>query len=192
MSVDLSNMVNNHIYVGCTLLIFDCDNEKCHLPQLTLSWKQMMKSLDTVAIISAVVIVARCSILFSKRISLEERMTIPVTTIEDVSSRNFNWVVSVEKIGVEESCLGVNENITELGVFFPNYYKTFRLPQVHSWVAERDEGDIDDTFNDTSNPVRTRLLGKDTITLVAKTNQLEIVLWSFSKEVQSVLLQVGC
>ena len=150
----------------------------------------MMKSLDTLALLSLLVVVARCNILMSKRISLEERMTIPVTTMEDVSSRNFNWVVSVEKIGVEESCLGVNENLTEIGVFFPNYFKTFRLPQVHSWVAERDEGHLDDSFNDTSNPVRTRLLGKDTITLVAKTNQLEIVLWSFSNEAQTVLLQV--
>ena len=117
-------------------------------------------------------------------------MTIPVTTPEDVSDRNFNWVVSVEKIGVEESCLGVAGNLTELGVFFPDYFKTFRLPQVHSWVAEREEGHLDDSFNDTSNPVRTRLLGKDTITLVVKTNKLEIVLWSFSSEVQTVLLQV--
>ena len=152
----------------------------------------MMRSLDTLALLSLVVVnVVRCNILLSKRISLEERMTIPVTTLEDVSSRNFNWVVSVEKIGMEESCLGVNENITELGVFFPDYFKTFRLPQVHSWIAEREEGHLEDTFNDTSNPVRTRLLGKDTITLVAKTNQLEIVLWSFSNEVQTVLLQVG-
>ena len=83
----------------------------------------------------------------------------------------------------------MNENLTELGVFFPNYFKTFRLPQVHSWVAEREEGNVE-TFNDTSNPMRTRLLGKDSITLVAKTNQLEIVLWSFSNEVQLVLLEV--
>ena len=148
-----------------------------------------MKSLDKFALLSVVVVVGKCNILFSERISLEERMTIPVTTEEDVSSRNFNWVVSVEKIGVEESCLGANENLTELGVFFPNYFKTFRLPQVHSWVAEQDEGSVE-TFNDTSNPVRTRLLGRDSITLVAKTNQLEIVLWSFSNEVQLVLLQV--
>ena len=149
-----------------------------------------MKSLDKFALLSLVVVVGRCNILFSEGIFLiEERMTIPVTTEEDVSSRNFNWVVSVEKIGVEESCLGANENLTELGVFFPNYFKTFRLPQVHSWVAERDEGNVE-TFNDTSNPVRTRLLGRDSITLVAKTNQLEIVLWSFSNEVQLVLIEV--
>ena len=149
-----------------------------------------MKSLDTLALLSLVVFEVRCNILMSKRISLEERTTIPVTTSEDVSSRNFNWVVSVEKLGVEESCLGVNENLTEIGVFFPTYFKTFRLPQVHSWVAEREDGHLGDSFNDTSNPVRTRLLGKDTITLVAKSNQLEIVLWSFSNEVQTVLLQV--
>ena len=149
----------------------------------------MMTVLDKLTILLVVVVVAKCNILFSEQISLEERMTIPVTTEEDVFSRNFNWVVSVEKLGVEESCLGANENLTELGVFFPNYFKTFRLPQVHSWVAERDEGNVE-TFNDTSNPMRTRLLGKDSITLVAKTNQLEIVLWSFSNEVQLVLLEV--
>ena len=186
----MENVYIEQPHVECTLLIFDCDNEGCDLLLLlwlSLSWDQIMKSLDTLALLSLVVFEVRCNILMSKRISLEERTTIPVTTSEDVSSRNFNWVVSVEKLGVEESCLGVNENLTELGVFFPDYFKTFRLPQVHSWVAEREEGD---SLNDTSNPVRTRLLGKDTITLVAKSNQLEIVLWSFSNEVQTVLLQV--
>ena len=189
----MENVYIEQPHVECTLLIFDCDNEGCDLLLLlwlSLSWNQIMKSLDTLALLSLVVFEVRCNILMSKRISLEERTTIPVTTSEDVSSRNFNWVVSVEKLGVEESCLGVNENLTELGVFFPDYFKTFRLPQVHSWVSEREDGHLDDSFNDTSNPVRTRLLGKDTITLVAKSNQLEIVLWSFSNEVQTVLLQV--
>ena len=149
----------------------------------------MMNSINAFFQIYMVVIVAKCDILFSEKINLEERKTISVTTNKIVTDKNLNWVVSVEKLGVEESCLGANENLTELGVFFPNYFKTFRLPQVHSWVTERDEGNVE-TFNDTSNPVRTRLLGKDTITLVAKSNQLEIVLWSFSNEVQLVLLEV--
>ena len=144
-----------------------------------------MKSKSLCAFLS-VFVVAGCDVLLSREINLEGRTTIPVSTKEDVTLENFNWVVSVEMIGLEESCRGVKENLTELGVFFPNHFKNFRLPQVHSWVDERD-----DVTNETSNPVRTRLLAKDTITLLAKTNQLEIVLWSFSSQIQPVLLQVG-
>ena len=144
-----------------------------------------MKSKSSLAFLS-VFVVAGCDVLLSRKINLEGRTTIPVSTKEDVTLENFNWVVSVEMIGFEESCHGVKENLTELGVFLPNHYKNFRLPQVHSWVDERD-----DVTNETSNPVRTRLLAKDTITLLAKTNQLEIVLWSFSSQIQPVMLQVG-
>ena len=62
-------------------------------------------------------------------------------TDQDITADNFNWVVSVELVGVEDGCSEAWENITEVGVIFPAYLnqRSYRLPRRHSWVPDLQE-----------------------------------------------------
>ena len=123
------------------------------------------------------------------QVDVNKRETVRVNTAEDISDDGFNWVVSMKITNVESDCIESLENITELGIFFPAYFKSSKLPQVHSWLPDFKDGD--DNFINNGSFVRTRLLDQETFTMVAKNPSLDIILTSLSDNTQTVNIEVN-
>ena len=126
---------------------------------------------------------------------------------QDITADNFNWVVSVELVGVEDGCSEVWENITEVGVIFPAYLnqRSYRLPRRHSWVPDlqeqgeeqeqlQEEGGLQEqeegSLRSNETFLRTQLVGRETVTLEAREARLEIIFTSYSKEEQTLVVKV--
>ena len=123
------------------------------------------------------------------QVDVNKRETVRVNAAEDISDDGFNWVVSMKITNVESDCIESLEHISELGIFFPAYFKSFKLPQVHSWLPDFKDGD--ENFTNNGSFVRTRLLDQETFTMVAKNPSLDIILTSLSDNTQPVNMEVN-
>ena len=137
------------------------------------------------------------------KVSVNRKEILYFETDQDITADNFNWVVSVELVGVEDGCSEAWENITEVGVIFPAYLsqRSYRLPRRHSWVPdlqeqgeeqEQEEASLkEEGTRNNETFLRTQLVGRETVTLEAREARLEVIFTSYSKEEQTLLVKVN-